>query len=155
MCCFADMAFFTASCSSQSNACSFDWPITAVPSISTTTRGGLWCRTMHTGEGLAHWYWYSKINLEKASLEEAIFFWHKRSALQSVAVRRSTGNDVSGRFHCYFLFLFLLRHLFLDAYASQGPTLSLTDSLTESLTKMETGSYFRHSVIQRFGDLRI
>ena len=31
-------------------------------------------------------------------------FWHERSALQSVAVRRSTGNDVSGHyFHHYFL----------------------------------------------------
>ena len=29
--------------------------------------------------------------------------WHERSPLQSVAVRWSTGNDVSGHyFHCYF-----------------------------------------------------
>ena len=33
-----------------------------------------------------------------------VIFWHERSALQSVAVRRSTGNDVSGHyFHHYFL----------------------------------------------------
>ena len=32
--------------------------------------------------------------------------WHERSALQSVAVRRSTGNDVSGHyFHHSFLFI--------------------------------------------------
>ena len=35
-------------------------------------------------------------------------FWHKRSALQSVAVRQSTGNDVSGHyFHKSFYFSFL------------------------------------------------
>ena len=34
-------------------------------------------------------------------------FWHKRSALQSVAVRRSTGNSDSGHyFHRYFLSFF-------------------------------------------------
>ena len=34
-------------------------------------------------------------------------YWHERSALQSVAVRRLTGNDVSGHyFHRYFSFPF-------------------------------------------------
>ena len=41
---------------------------------------------------------------KKVSVRGAIF-WHEQSALQSVAVRRSTGNDVSGHyFCCCFLF---------------------------------------------------
>ena len=41
--------------------------------------------------------------------------WHERSALQSVAVRRSTGNDVSGHyFHRYFLFFFSFFFLFFS-----------------------------------------
>ena len=36
-------------------------------------------------------------------------FWHERSALQSVAVRLSTGNDISGNnFHRYFFSVFFL-----------------------------------------------
>ena len=33
-------------------------------------------------------------------------FWHELSALQSVAVRRSTGNDVSGHFFRHYFLLF-------------------------------------------------
>ena len=34
--------------------------------------------------------------LDSITVTLFIFYWHERSALQSVAVRRSTGNDVSG-----------------------------------------------------------
>ena len=46
---------------------------------------------------------------------EPLNFWQERSALQSVAVRLSTGNDISGNnFHRYFFrfFLILCCHLF-------------------------------------------
>ena len=40
-----------------------------------------------------------------------LLFWHEWSALQSVAVRRSTGNDDSGHcFHHYFPPFFFLHH---------------------------------------------
>ena len=45
-------------------------------------------------------------------------FWHERSALQSVGVRRSTGNDVSGQlfsplFSIFFFSIFSLSRPFL------------------------------------------
>ena len=56
--------------------------------------------------------------------------WHKRSALQSVAIRRSTGNEVSGHyFHRYFLLFFffsfsffLRRQLFSEKGCSDQKT---------------------------------
>ena len=61
-------------------------------------------------------------------------YWHERSALQAVAVRRSTGNDVSGHyFHCYFPIIFfyffsvppLLPFLIEGVLGSKKPTLRM------------------------------
>ena len=41
-------------------------------------------------------------------------FWHERSALQSVAVRRSTGNDVSGHYFRHYFLLFFFHFFFFS-----------------------------------------
>ena len=52
-------------------------------------------------KGVAHTWWsYLKVSEDSYCTGfvswYADHFWHERTALQSVAVRRSTGNDVSG-----------------------------------------------------------
>ena len=42
----------------------------------------------------------------KVSCKTLKFCWHERSALQSVAVRQSTGNDISGPLFSPFFFIF-------------------------------------------------
>ena len=60
-------------------------------------RGYILDNTRHVG------ILFDKTNVLEVKLR--IRFWHERSALQSVAVRRSTGNDVSGHYFHHYLFI--------------------------------------------------
>ena len=55
---------------------------------------------------------YLRRTPEKSSFFRLSAFWHERSALQLVAVRRTIGNDVGGHyFHLYFFFTFSHRRI--------------------------------------------
>ena len=104
------------------------WNCTSCKNVCAIITEVSWCVGSVVRDMAAQWWWWllfwwvgvgnktQALSVERRRstcddvngllFSQFFYFWHKGSALQTVCVRRLTGNNVSGHYFCRYLFIF-------------------------------------------------